>query len=57
MTALATASRNPAIAAGARPGLVVSPRKTTPTTAGGIVSARTTAAVATVTLPPSRAVA
>ena len=39
------------------PGRVWSPRKTTPMTAGGMVSLSTTAAVATVTLPPSRAVA
>jgi hypothetical protein len=55
MTALATATRKPTAAAGASPGLVVSPRKITPITAGGRVSARMTAAVATVTLPPSSA--
>ena len=47
----------PAPATAARPGRVWSPRKMTPMTAGGIVSASTTAAVATVTLPPSSAVA
>ena len=56
MTALATAMTKPMTATGARPGLVVSPRKSTPMTAGGSVSASTTAAVATVTLPPSSAV-
>jgi hypothetical protein len=37
MTALTTANKNPATAAGSRPGLVSSPRKTTPMIAGGSV--------------------
>ena len=49
--------KNPAQATPASPGRVWSPRKMTPMTAGGMVSLSTTAAVATVTLPPSRAVA
>src|SRR5260370_943327 len=39
----------------ALPGLVVSSRRSTPTSAGGMVSTRITAAVATVTLPLSSA--
>ncbi|MGH3422463.1 MAG: hypothetical protein ACRDOD_23060 [Streptosporangiaceae bacterium] len=49
--------KKPPQATTARPGRVWSPRKMTPMTAGGMVSASTTAAVATVTLPPSSAVA
>jgi len=57
MTAEATAMKKPPQATTDRPGRVWSPRKITPMTAGGIVSASTTAAVATVTLPLSSAVA
>jgi hypothetical protein len=57
MTAEAMAMKKPPQATAASPCRVWSPRKMTPMTAGGIVSLSTTAAVATVTLPPSRAVA
>src|SRR5262249_11365335 len=54
-TAQTTARMKPSAAISASPGRVVSPRNSTPITAGGMVSASTTAAVATVTLPPSSA--
>ena len=54
-TALITARMNPAMATPASPCLVLSPSSRIPTAAGGTVSTRTTAATATVTLPPSRA--
>jgi hypothetical protein len=57
MTAEATAMKKPPQATTDSPCLVWSPRKMTPMMAGGTVSASTTAAVATVTLPPSSAVA
>jgi hypothetical protein len=57
MTAEATAMKKPPHATTESPCLVWSPRKMTPMMAGGTVSASTTAAVATVTLPPSSAVA
>src|SRR6516165_388185 len=56
-TAQTTARLNPRSATPPSPGRVWSPRNITPTTAGGTVSASTTAAVATVTLPASSAVA
>ncbi len=54
-TALTSASTNPATAGPTIPGLVVSPRNSTPINAGGTVSSKITAAVAAVTLPLSSA--